>query len=185
MPKKSSIMDTLPAEFKRSTGWLLGLGILFVLLGCIGLGMVVGLTLISVLFLGVILMIAGFIQIIDVFACKQWRGALWHALVGILYIIAGGIIIYDPILASEAITALIAWVLIFIGIARIMMAIELRHATGWGWLLFAGLTAIILGILILLQWPYSGLWVLGMFIGIELLVNGWTYILIAITLRRN
>lgn len=184
MPKKSSIMNTLPAEFKRSTGWLLGLGILFVLLGCIGLGMVVGLTLISVLFLGIILMIAGLLQIIDVFTCKHWRGALWHALVGILYIIAGGIIIYDPILASEAITALIAWVLIFIGIARIMMTIELRHAKGWGWLLFAGVTAIILGILILLQWPYSGLWVLGMFIGIELLVNGWAYILMAIALRR-
>ena len=185
MTKINSIIDTLPAEFKRSSGWLLGLGVLFVLLGCIGLGMVVGLTLVSVLFLGILLVIGGLLQLVDVFKSTQWRGALWHALVGILYIIAGGIIIHDPILASEAITALIAWVLIVIGIARLMMAIELRHAVGWGWLLFAGLTAIVLGILILLQWPFSGLWVLGMFIGIELLVNGWTYIFIAFAIRRN
>ncbi len=185
MPKTQSILDPLPAEFKRNWGWLLGLGILFVLLGFIGLGMMVSLTLVSVLFLGIILMIAGLFQIIDVFKSKHWRGALWHALVGILYLIAASMIIHDPILASEAITAVIAWILIFIGIARLMMAIELRHAVGWGWLLFAGLTAIVLGILILMQWPYSGLWVLGMFIAIELLVNGWTYIFIAIASRRT
>ena len=185
MSKSNSIIGTLPAEFKRSWGWLLGLGVLFVILGCIGMGMVVSLTLVSVLFFGAILVVAAVSQIIDVFKCTQWRGALWHALVGILYMIAGGIIIYDPVLASEAITAVIAWVLIFIGIARLMMAIELRNAVGWGWLCFAGLTAIILGILILLQWPYSGLWVLGMFIAIELLVNGWTYIFIAFAMRRK
>ena len=183
MPKKN--VDTFPDELKRSSGWLLGLGVLFVMLGVIGLGMVVGLTLMSLLFLGVILIVVGVSQLIDVFKCKEWRGALWHALVGTLYIIGGCMIIYDPILASEAITALIAWVLIFIGIARLMMAIELRHASGWGWLFFAGLTAIVLGILILLQWPYSGLWVLGMLIAIELIVNGWTYIFIAMASRRQ
>ncbi len=185
MPTINEIVEVAPAELKRNWGWLLGLGILFVILGCLGLGMVVGLTIASMLFLGALLLIAGLSQIIDVFKSKQWKGAVWHALIAILYIIGGGIVIYDPILASTLITVLLAWVLIFIGIIRLIMASVLRNESGWGWLVFAGLTALVLGILILLQWPYSGLWVLGLFIAIELLVNGWTYIFIALAIRRT
>ena len=184
MTTKKVIVAEIPTELQRNWGWLLGLGILFVILGCIGMGMVVGLTIASVLFLGVLLLIAGLLQIVDTFKCREWRGSAWHALIALLYLIGGAIVIYDPILASTVITALIAWVLIFIGITRLFMASVLRHARGWGWLIFAGLTSIILGILILLQWPYSGLWVLGLFIAIELIVNGWTYIFIAIATRR-
>ena len=185
MPKVDIVAEVSPADLKRNWGWLLGLGILFVILGCIGLGMVVGLTIASVLFLGVLLIVAGVSQIIDVFKSSQWKGVFWHALIAVLYIIGGGIVIYDPILASTFITVLIAWVLIIIGVTRLIMASVLREAAGWGWLVFAGIMAIILGILILMQWPYSGLWVLGLFIAIELIVNGWTYIFIALAIRRT
>ena len=183
MPKVDLMVEVLPEELKRSWGWLLGLGVLFVVLGSIGLSMVVGLTLVSVLFFGILLLIAGLSQIIDVFKSKRWKGTAWHALIAVLYLVGGGMVVYDPFLASTLITALIAWVLIIIGISRFIMAIVLRDAAGWGWLLIAGLTAIVLGVLILLQWPYSGLWVLGLFIAIEMLVNGWTYIFIAFAIR--
>lgn len=184
MKKIKSNAKNIPPKLQRRWSFLLGLGIVFVVLGSLGLGMVTGLTLASVLFLGILLLIAGFSQIIDVFKTKHWKGAIWHALIAILYLIAGCAVIYDPLLASTIITALIAWIFIIMGISRLLMAITLRHAPGWGWFLFAGITAIILGLLILLQWPYSGLWVLGMFIAIELLVNGWTYIFIALAIRR-
>ena len=183
MPKTD--IEIIAVDLKRSWGWLLGLGILFVILGSIGLGMVVGLTLASVFFIGVLLLVAGVSQIIDVFKSKEWRGVLWHALIAVLYVFGGGVVIYDPILASTVITALLAWMLIIIGITRLIMASALRDASGWGWIVFAGITAIILGILILLQWPYSGMWILGLFIAIELLVNGWTYIFVALTLKNT
>lgn len=184
MSKTKSSAKIVAPELQRRWGLLLGLGIVFIILGSIGLGMITGLTLASVLFLGILLLIAGFSQIIDVFKTTQWKGAVWHALIAFLYLIAGCVVIYDPLLASTIITALIAWILIIIGVARLMMAITLRHASGWAWFLLAGITAIILGVLILLQWPYSGLWVLGMFIAIDLLVNGWTYIFIALAMHR-
>ena len=185
MPREKVMIVGMPADIKRSWGLLLGLGVLFVVLGCIGLGMVVGLTLASVLFLGVLLIIAGISQIIDVFKSREWEGVVWHAIIAILYLIGGSVVIYDPILASTVITAFIAWVLIIIGITRLIMAFVLRHTNGWAWLFIAGLTAIVLGILILMQWPYSGLWVLGLFIAIELIVNGWTYIFVALGMRRS
>ena len=175
----------MPVDLQRNWGWLLGLGILFVVLGFIGLGMTVGLTLVSIVFMGALFIIAGLAQILDVFKSHHWKGIVGHALIAVLYIMGGGMIIHDPILASAVITALIAWILIISGVTRLIMAIALRHGAGWGWLLFAGLTAIVLGVLILMQWPYSALWIIGMFIAIELIVNGWTYIFMALGMRNS
>ncbi|KTD18944.1 HdeD family acid-resistance protein [Legionella jordanis] len=180
----ASILLEERRELRRNWGWLLALGIVFVFLGCIGLGMLVSLTLASMLFLGVLLLIGGFSQIIDAFKSKQWKAVAWHAFIAILYLIAGGLVLYDPFFASAIITALLASVLIIIGISRFFMAIMLKGAAGWGWLLFAGIIAFILGIMILMQWPVSGLWIIGLFIAIELLVSGWTYIFLALATRR-
>lgn len=177
-------LEQIPVNLRRHWGWLLGLGILFIILGTIGLVMSVGLTLVSVLFLGILLLIGGISQIIDVFQSKQWKSVVWHALIAVLYIIGGGIIIYDPFLASTVITALLAAILIVIGCARVMMAINLHGTGGWGWLLFAGILTIILGVLILVQWPWSGLWFIGLLIAIDLIVIGWTYTFLALALRR-
>ena len=183
MTKSAAKRANLPDSLSRSWGWMLGLGILFVILGCLGLGMVVGLTLVSVMFLGLLFVCAGVAQIIDVFQSSQWKGALWHALIAVLYILGGGLIIHDPILASALITALLAWTLIIIGITRFILAYQLREGKEWGWFLLGGITSLVLGILILAQWPLSALWLIGLFIAIELMVNGWSYIFIAFAIR--
>jgi len=185
MPTKKTNVAALPEPMNRNWGWLLGLGILFVILGSVGLGMVVGLTLASMVFLGALLIIAGVSQLVDTVKCKHWKGAVGHALIAIFYIIAGGLVIYDPFLASAIITALLASLLIIIGISRFLMAMMLKGSPGWGWLLFAGVIAIALGIMILMHWPISGLWVIGLFIAIEILVDGWTYIFLALSMRNN
>lgn len=169
----------------RNWKWLLMLGILFVILGCFGLGMVVGITFVSMLFLGGLLIIAGISQIVDSFCCKGWQAGLWHAFIAVLYIIGGGLVIYDPFLASAIITAMLAGVLIVIGVSRLFMAASLRGSAGWGWLFFAGLVAIALGIMILMHWPMSGLWIIGLFITIEILIDGWTYIFLALAMKRD
>ena len=184
MTGSKRVVASTPVDLQRNWGWLLGLGILFVVLGFIGLGMTVGLTLVSIVFMGALFIIAGLVQIVDVFKSHHWKGIVGHALVAVLYIMGGGLIIHDPVLASAVITALIAWILIIIGITRLILAFVLRQASGWGWMLFAGLTAIVLGVLILMQWPYSALWIIGMFIAIELIVNGWTYIFMALGMRK-
>ncbi len=174
-----------PKELTRNWGYLFALGVLFICLGIMGLSMVVGLTLVSILFLGVLFLVAGFAQLIDVFKSSEWKAVLWHALIAILYLLGGVLVIKDPVLASALITAMLAWILILIGITRFVMAYVLRHTSEWGFLLLAGITSSILGILILIQWPFSGLWVIGLFIAIELMMNGWSYLFIALGLRRS
>lgn len=168
----------------RSWGWVLGLGILFIILGCIGISMVVGLTVLSMMFFGALLVVAGLSNVVDVIKHKEWKGMIWQALIAVLYIVGGFVVFYDPLLASSIITALLAGVLIVIGITRIIMAMSLKSAQGWAWLMLAGITALILGVLIMIQWPVSGLWVIGLFIAVELIVTGWTYVIIAFSSRK-
>lgn len=183
MAKTKEVNPPVVVDLNRNWGWILGLGILFVILGCIGLGMVVGLTLVSMIFFAALLIVAGITHIVDVFKHREWKGIIWQSLIAVLYIVAGCVVFYDPFLASTLITAALAGVLIVIGLTRILMAFALKDSKGWIWLLLAGITAIILGVLILMQWPISGLWVIGLFIAIEMIVTGWTYIFIAFALR--
>ncbi|STX50890.1 HdeD protein [Legionella busanensis] len=175
----------IPASLKRHWGWLLGLGILFIILGTLALGTLVAVTLASIILIGAILVIAGVIQLIDAFKCKGWKAVTWHILIALLYIWAGILIIYDPILASTLITAFLAWLLIAIGFIRFMMAFTLKKTKGWFWLILAGIASIIMGVIILSSWPVSGLWVIGLLIAIEILVSGWSYVFLALALRQT
>lgn len=172
-----------PSLIKRNWGWLLGLGILLVFLGFIGLGMVISLTLVSMYFFAALLFISALSHFIDVFKHRDWQGIFWQAIIGGLYLFGSASIFYDPFLASTLITALLALILIVIGIIRIFIALSSKGLKEKGWLLFAGIIAIILGLLILTHWPISGLWVIGMFIAIDMIVCGWTYIFIALAMK--
>ena len=108
---RSTVKVQPNAALARNWGWLLALGIVFIILGCVGFGMLAGLTLVSMLFFSALLFVAGLSQIVDVFKSKQWKGTLWHALIAILYIIGGAVVFYDPFLASSFITVLLAWLL--------------------------------------------------------------------------
>ncbi|MCG6896987.1 MAG: HdeD family acid-resistance protein [Thiocapsa sp.] len=171
-------------ELSRNWGWLLAFGVLSIILGTIGLGMTFGLTLASVLFFGVLLVVGGTFQLVEAFKCRGWKGILWHALIALLYVAAGLLIAVNPVLASATLTLALAGVLIAVGLTRVILAIQHRAQTGWVWLLLAGLISIALGAMIIAKWPASGLWVIGLFVAIELIFNGWSYLFVALAARR-
>jgi len=175
---------TMSQGANHTKGWLLVLGFLFVLLGCVGMGMVVGLTIVSMIFFGVLLIIAGLSHLFSVFQNKKWKGAFWEALIALFYIAGGIMVIQDPLLASSIITMALAVMFIIIGVSRLIMAFVLKDVQGWGWMLVAGIAAVVLGVMILMHWPLSGLWVIGMLIAIEMMITGWTYVMIAMAMPK-
>lgn len=177
-------MDRL-AMNQRNWMWLLMLGIVFVILGFVGLGMTVSLTIVSMFFFGVLLVIGGISQLIDGMQAPGWKGLFGHMIIGLLYLFCSIIIFRDPLLISTFLTMILGCLLVAMGIIRFGMALSLKGTSGWGWLLVAGLSAFVLGVLILLQWPLSGLWIIGLFIAIELMIAGWTYIFMAMCMRKG
>jgi uncharacterized membrane protein HdeD (DUF308 family) len=169
---------------ERNWGWLLALGILFLVLGMIGIGMAVALTVASLLVFGVLLVAGGVVQLVEAFKNTGWKSVLWHVLIAALYIVAGIIVFTNPVLASKVFTLMLAGAILFIGIFRVIMAIQHRGTSGWGWTLLAGLISIVLAVLIFQSWPVSALWLIGMFVAIDLIVSGWSYIFLALAARK-
>lgn len=171
-------------ELKKNWGWLLAFGILSIVLGTIGLGMTFVMTEVSIIFFGVLLIVGGVFQLLDAFKCKGWKSTLWHILIASLYIVAGILMVSQPLMAAASLTLIIAWILIGVGISRIIMAFQLKPAQGWFWTLLAAIVSIVLGIMILAEWPVSGLQVIGLFVAIELIFNGWSYVFVALAARK-
>lgn len=170
-------------ELGKNWGWLLALGILFIVLGTVGLGMTGMLTLTSVLFFGILLLVGGGAQLVQAFKAKGWKSVIYSLLIAVLYVVAGLFVINDPVAASATLTLVIAGVLIAIGVIRIGIALHIRGSGLWIWPLLAGILSIGLGIMILSRWPVSGLWVIGLFIAIEMIFHGWSLVSIALLAR--
>jgi uncharacterized membrane protein HdeD (DUF308 family) len=171
-------------DLKKNWGWLFALGILLLILGFIGLGMEIALTVASVMFLGILLLIGAFAQIIHAFKGQGWKSVGLHILNAILYGVGGVVMLINPLIASIVFTPVLGFVILIVGVARIVMAFHIRGMKGWGWPLIGGIISIILGLLIIGQWPISGLWVIGLFVAIEMIVSGWSYIFVALAAKR-
>jgi uncharacterized membrane protein HdeD (DUF308 family) len=180
----SSLRGAVFGELKKKWGWLLALGILLIVLGTVGLWMSFAMTLATVMLFGALLTAGGVFQLLNAFQLKGWKSTLWHVLIALLYIAAGIVIFTDPVFASLSLTIALAWILIAVGLLRILMAFQLRPASGWVWPLVSGLISILLGAMILAQWPTSGFWVIGLFVAIEMIVNGWSSVFIALAARK-
>jgi uncharacterized membrane protein HdeD (DUF308 family) len=139
-------------------------------------------TLASVLFLGFLLMAAGITQIVSSFWAGKWSGMLIHILIGVLYVVVGYMMIDAPVINMVLITKFIAIFLVISGAFRIISALVVRYPD-WGWSLLNGGITLLLGIIINRQLPEAALWVIGLFIGIEMLFNGWAWVMLALDLR--
>jgi uncharacterized membrane protein HdeD (DUF308 family) len=136
----------------------------------------------SVVFLGFALMAAGIVQIVSAFWAGKWSGMLIHILIGVLYAVVGYMIVDAPVINMVIITKFIAIFLIVSGAFRIVSALVARFQD-WGWALLNGGITLLLGIIINRQLPEAALWVIGLFIGIEMVFNGWAWVMLAFGLK--
>ncbi len=171
-------------ELKRNWGWFLALGIALVVLGIVALGATVATTIVSVLLFGWLLIVGGIFQGVHAFWRERgWGGFFIDLLTGILYVVVGFMIVAHPAESALTLTLLIALFLMFGGIFRIVVALMLRFPH-WGWLVLHGAINLVLGIAIWRRWPWDGLWVIGLFIGIDLIFNGWSLVMLGLAAKR-
>jgi len=162
--------------------WLLALGIVLVVVGTIAIGMPLLTTLATALTIGVLLLLGGVAQLVGTFWTRNWSGFFLMLLMGVLYVVLGLLFVREPIQAAEALTLLLACTLMVSGVFRITGSLIHRFPQ-WGWIFFGGVLNLALGIVIWLQWPFSGFWVIGLFVGIDILFSGWTWIMLALRLK--
>jgi uncharacterized membrane protein HdeD (DUF308 family) len=176
-------VPTPDGEASVKSWWLyLLLGIVLLIAGLCVLGDVVLASVVSAIFIGWAIVIAGILEIVHAFSARGWKGFLLDLFLGILYIAGGWVLLANPIAATVSLTLAIGVVWIVSGIFRIVLAGAIGREGGWG-IFFSGILAILAGGIILAQWPASGLWVLGLLLGIDLIVHGAAWIGYAFSVR--
>ena len=171
-------------QTRAKWGWFVALGILLLLFGIIAFGNLFVATVASVYLVGWMMLFAGVVEIIHAFGVKTWGRFFYWLLSGILYAVAGFFAFYNPLLASTVLTFLLAVALIAAGVLRIWVGFQQKGTSGWGWVVAAGVITLLAGILIALRWPVNSLWVLGLFLAIDLIFQGWAFIALGLALKR-
>ncbi len=174
-------LRTLPCS--RWNSFLL-MGIFFIILGTVALFSAFISTLSTVILFGILLTASGISHLIHAFWTPEWKGFFGQIILGILATVIGWLLVMNPTLGAVSLTLLLAAFFIASGLFKIVSSL-MYHGEHWGWLLANGILSLILGILVYAQWPAASLWIIGMFIGIDLIFTGWSNILLALFVRKR
>lgn len=183
--RPSSLSRTIdPAALRANSGAFLLFGALMVFLGAAAIGFSCLATITNAVMwvFGVLLAAGGVTELFSALRGGA-RHRLLHLLFGVLYLLVGAIIISAPAVAAIKLTLVMSIFMIVSGVFRIVYALGHPGAQR-GSLLFGGVISLMLGVMIYRQWPYSGEWVIGLFLGIELIMTGWLWIAMAMAARR-
>jgi uncharacterized membrane protein HdeD (DUF308 family) len=175
--------DSWVGVAKKNSGWLIALGVIQIIVGILAImaPLVTGIA--TTLLVGGFLVVAGFMRVIGAFKAGSFGRGLLAFLAGVLAVVAGFLMLARPGLGLATLTLMLAAFLFATGISEIILAFHVRPEKGWGWMVFDGVIAILLGLLIGWQWPVSGMWAVGTLVGIHILINGWTGIMVGIGAR--
>ena len=164
-------------------GALIGMGILFIALGMIGIAGQTLFSFVTINVLGAFLILGGALQFAHALKSSGWKSVGIQIILAILYIAAGIYTWAFPIPALEVITLWLAAIFFVTGFLRLISAFQHRHFQEWFWLVLSSAISILMGVLIMSGYPESSLWLPGLLIAIELLLQGWSLLFLGLAAR--
>ena len=164
-------------------GALIGLGILFIVLGMIGVAGQTLFSFVSINVLGAFLILGGVFQGAHALQSHGWKSVGIQVILSVLYIAAGFYTWAFPIPALEVITLWLAAIFFVTGFLRLVSAFQHRVFAEWFWLALSAAISILMGVLIMNSFPSSSLWLPGLLIAIELLLQGWSLLFLGFAAR--
>jgi uncharacterized membrane protein HdeD (DUF308 family) len=162
--------------------WLLALGVIMIVVGMLAITFPVAATLTTVMVFGVLLLCGAGVEIASAIWTRRWGGFFLHFVTGLLYFFVGLLLLDRPGLGAAGYTLVLAMFFVAGGLLRLVIALSQRFS-GWGWTVVSGVITLLLGILIWRDFPESALWVIGTFVGIDLLFNGWSWVMLGLAVR--
>jgi len=167
---------------KPSVTMLLVMGILTAILGLIAIGSPAVAGTAVVYIVGALMLIAGITQIVVGLRAEGWSHKLLPLILGGVTTLGGIAVLAHPVLGMEVLTLILAAYFVAEGIWKVIASFNYRPAQGWLAVLFSGIITWLLGAMIWTQWPASGMWAIGILVGVDLLITGIALICVALTL---
>jgi uncharacterized membrane protein HdeD (DUF308 family) len=171
-------------QAKKNAGWLVALGVLTVIAGLLSIAAPHLSGLSVTVMVGIALLVAGIARTVGAFHAGSFGQGALAFIGGLLTLAAGMILVVRPGIGLASLTLVLGFYLLVDGIAGAVLAFRVRPVKGWGWILLSAVMAVLLGGLLLWEWPLSGLWAIGTLVGINLLFAGSSIIAIGSAARR-
>src|ERR1700676_4801888 len=183
IPESMESKMTATTTLGHRWGWLLALGIVQIIAGWIAIAIPVVASFAAVAIFGAVLLVTAIFQLIHAFSVRAWPRSAWYGLGGGVYAIAGLLVAINPISGALTLAVIIAILFIADGVLRVAFGTSVRPLAGWGWLIAGGLGSIVVGVILLIGWPATALWVTGLLLGINLVFTGTMHIALALASR--
>lgn len=170
-------------ELRARYGWFIALGVLLLLLGAYALLNLFQATIASVYFIGILMIIGGVARAVHAFQVEKGGAMIFWLLSGVLYAVGGAMVLANPVLGAAVFTLLLAASLIASGIVIIVASFSGKAGQGRWWILLSGAVTAITGLILAAGWPLSGVWALGVILGVDLTFQGWALIAFGLALK--
>ena len=169
--------------FRRVTGLSIGLAVLMIVLGFAAMFKPFAAGLGIALFFAWIIVFSGVVHIVYAFAAQSAGSFLWRTLIGVAYIAGGVYLLKNPSIALASFTLMLAAILIAEGVFQLITFFQLRVLPGSGWILVDAILTLIFGGLIAYPWPGSSMWAIGTLVGVNLIISGFTRLMLSVAGR--
>jgi uncharacterized membrane protein HdeD (DUF308 family) len=132
-------------------------------------------------YIGWLFLISGIVGLIAMFSADDIPAFLWSLITAALSVTVGVLLIWKPVEGAVSLTLVLTAFFIAEGVFQIVASIAYRAVMpgSWGWMLISGIADLALAALIIYGWPTTAGWVLGLFVGINLITSGWAIVMIA------
>jgi uncharacterized membrane protein HdeD (DUF308 family) len=168
-------MDPVVREgLARSWRGLMIVGVLAIVVGCIAILVPAVASVGTAIFIGWILLIAGGFLVAAAFSAHSVGSLVLRLLWAMITVIVGIWLIVEPHNGTLTLTFVLGIYFLFMGITRITVAFLGRGQPNAGWVGLSGVCGLLIGILVLVKFPSSADWAIGLLVGIDLIFAGWT-----------
>jgi uncharacterized membrane protein HdeD (DUF308 family) len=168
---------------RAKSGWIIALGVVYLIAGAVALSSVALATAVSVFLVGIMMLVSGVAEVINAFQVKSWSKFVLWLLLGALYIVAGILTFENPLLTAKLLTLMLGASLIASGIAKIVLAFNMKAGPPWIVVVLAGVVTLLVGLVIVAHWPVGSLYILGIFLAVDLIFTGVGWISIGLGLK--
>jgi uncharacterized membrane protein HdeD (DUF308 family) len=168
----------------RNWGWLVGLGVLSILVGTLAILMPFVSSIAVNAWIGALFLIAGVAALVHAWNDGGWKGRLAHVGIGLVYLIGGALVVLEPFAALFAFSIVVAAMMFVSGAWRLWEGVRMRPEAGWGWMTAAGALMVLLAVAIWFAFPGAAFWLLGTLAGVSFIVEGWALLFLGLDARR-
>jgi uncharacterized membrane protein HdeD (DUF308 family) len=151
-------------------------GIAVMIMGFLAIGAPMAFGLTATVVVAALVLASGIAQTVYAFQAESFGKGVLKFVFGGITALCGLAMLIWPGDALAGLTLFLAAYFLVDGASAIVAAFHLRPASGWGWMLFSGGMTVVLGGLIAAEWPFSGVWAIGVLLGIRLIFAGWSMV---------